>query len=562
MNYYGKYIKQTLDNIYDFEKILDRVQFDFNTLYDNILNNYYLIPTEEEYYFSFIKNMINKEILPFKHNILEGTLQRIGYNPIKIMNSVIGNPKLLLEKIVDYDLFKILRLKTDINQYYDSFQNQQQMSNILMDNNSILRNRYYCKPNSDYTKNIFPYVFKFNPQFEEESISSIIYIFIQSLFYKCCSYSTLDSSLLDYFNINNININDNFEIFMSNNRSDFIDLLYKSLINNNLLFYNEIDSFKTSNKIIIDSFLNQLSTIFIDQFKNYKLDSSLIGREITENFNNNIAKKCLETIYIDNIINFFDIELDTINTLEKTLYELHKKKFNDIYGSDLIQIQYMISQFKNNPLFYINAQLFSHNEWLKVILETNNYHSIDLLSESLLQNDYNYLDTIFNYIYITDEISLISLIKDIFISGQNEYLHCIKSILYDEFFILVEQFTQTDELNNLIIEELLKPLSLQINTTYFFQYNKYEYIEIIKLNIKLYLYKSIVNGNLFNNVVNNIYNETVTLLDTLQISEGDIQYQFNQLKLLKKEFYNNFERYFIAVTLSQYINKYLLNYSV
>ena len=562
MNYYGKYIRQTLNNIYNFEKILNEVQYDFNILYDNILNNYYLIPTEEKYYFSFIKNMINKEILPFKHQILDGNLQRIGYNPIKIRNSIIGDPNLLLNKITNYDLLKILRLKTNIKQYYTSFQNQQQLSNILIDNISILRNRYYCKPNSDYTKNIFPYTFIFNPEFDENETSSIIYIFLQSLLYKSSSYSMLDSSLLNYFSLHKINIDDDFENFMLNKQTEFTNSLYKSLINNNLLFYNEIENFENSNKIIINTFLTQLTTIFTNKFENYIFDSSLIGREITENFNNCIAVKCIATIYQNNSVNYFDIELDMINNLEKMLYELHKKKFNDIYSSDLIQLQYIISQFKNDPLFYINAQLFSHNEWLKVILEKNEYHSIDLLSDSLLENDYAYLDTIFKHISIIDEESLILLITSIFNSSQSEYLNCIKSVLYDEFAILIDVFIQTDEVNNLIIDGLLKPISQQINTKYHFEYNKFEYVEVIKLNIKLYLYNSIFNGNLFNNTITIIYDGTVNLLNTLNLSVGDIQYQLNQLKILKKEFYNIFERYFIAVTLSQFINKYLSNYIV
>jgi len=348
---------------------------------------------------------------------------------------------------------------------------------------------------------------------------------------------------------------------MDDNQEDFINALYLALIKNNLLFYNEIDSFKNINKSIISTFLDKLSIIFINKFKLYIFDSSLIGREITENFNNAIAKKCLDIIYQDTV-DYFDIELDTIKTIEETLYELHKKKFNDIYSSDLIQIQYLISQFKNDPLFYINAQLFSHNEWLKTILEKNEYHSIDLLSNNLLENDFNYLDTIFRYINITDENSLISLIKSIFINGQVEYLSCIKSILYDEFAVLIENFIQCDEINNLIIDNLLKPISKQINTNYYFIYNEFKYVDIIKLNIKLYLYKAIFNGQLFDDNITSIYNDTVHLIKTFKLTVADTQYQLNQIKLLKKEFYNNFERYFIAVTLSQFINKYLINFSV
>lgn len=502
---YSRHIDSLL-NINNCEFRYSEINDTINSLYSDTINKKIRLINEtdsiNEYYdfqekipLGFIEKLLTKSGNSY-----------IGYNKVNI-SGVSVVPENLLERVEEYYSYILTGLKSirkgaakdlytfkRLNRLYFKFSH---------DNLSYLSN-----------KNLFKYLSLHQNELDSSERSLVISLFlfltIQPIYIPALSKITNDFKFRCFSTSDPTDINITQEEL--NMTTDDVYSGFTSYISDNSnRISQELSSFLSSNIFVLndpsDSFLEDLSEVLSSFVLNIgaKFEQNI---KIIETYQQTIAIKTMtslaEYITINDIKtrkNYIDIsQEENVIIDENYIYQ----KFNDIVTNNqvqnLISLEYIIYQFKDYPLYFLNSYFIAYNNYLNDILQDSEF--LELVNLFIGTDE---TDTSEHLPNIVDWVSKINIDPELFVSNINsidifQEFENSKALEYNftlYFINIISNFIDSDEFHELIVVELPKEVSELSNYIKEYKDLIINNIGRIKVFIKIFLIKEILDGVLF-----------------------------------------------------------------
>lgn len=577
MSFYGKYVERTLDQLCDHIQLASKVKSDIDIVYNYLLTYEYIPPDKTDEIIGFV-NLFNLNVFDFITSLLQSSSsdphKKIGYNQLKIRESVIGNTSNLLSKVTNKDILKniqyIRRIEDKFQGSYHYFQSLLHLFHNSHKTYPIL-NRYYYDFIYKYDlKQPYEYTFRFNIFNELDDVyrnkSAILFVILYSVLRDSVRGHGIRNDFQSYFDsimpsFRNQLITE-FNTFIDTNLNNFASDFYKYVINNNIFIYHESDHFENHVIQVFKEFINTAcKSCFNDIVSTFFFNSSFLADNIEDLWTSEIAYKCLKNdVYHRLNIQYFDTDLLYALGLERYMYLQLSVKFRDYYKEDLDQLQYITVQWKNNPLFYINTQLFIHYLWIVYKFNMDDYKSFQF-PDIALENDYDIIEYVLDKISIseTNAGQLATLLNNYISVTSHISIACNIAVL-DMLLNFISNFIESESVTLKIINVLIPNIVGDVHKDFYLQLESYKIVDAIKLFLKAFFYREILNGNLFGNMISNISTDLQSLVTSVNVTSNHIENALERQYLITPNLYGFFERYFFSVRTSEYVNDYIAQY--
>lgn len=499
-----------------------------------------------------------------------------GYHKYKI-RSVIIDPTEVLEYIESYYAYILTNLKNIRNNSTKNLDTYKRLNRLYFmfshDNLNLLTNN-----------NLFKYFFHFDPydgskdKTESLAISLYLLLIINPIYMKILGKIAGDFKYNCFTTSepNDINIEEHELNIQTRHIYEGFD---NYILNNNEIFSTEISNYLVKRVFV----LNEPSEPFIEDLNN--IIKPIINK-MGEIFNNNfstISTSFQQKIAV-NSITAFARYLTTKNILERENYisisnendilndeNYIKMKFKELINIkeklNLVSLELISFQFKEYPLFFLNSHIVSYNNYLNDILQDLDFlNSIDFISV----NESSDSEHVPN---ITDWISRINIDEGEFenyitnnLDINNEFISS-KSLEYafNIFFLdVISRFIDSDEFHELIVVDLIK--AIRELSSYMPEYREMiaNSIGQIKLFIKIFLIKELLDKNLFGE----LYFEFELAFDRIEggYANTNISSVINSLKnpidSIKKEYLKFYKGVFYSSSIASTLNKIIDDYRI
>jgi hypothetical protein len=570
---YSRHIESLL-NIHDCNIKYDEIVNTINSLYNDIVNKKIRLINQtdktEEYYnlqeripINFIGNMFIKDP--------EGN-SYLGYNSVNI-SSVTFNPESLLERIEDYYEYILSNLKDLRREVSKDLYTYQRLNRL-----------YFQFSNDDLNYlddgNLFKYFNsheKYNDENESEgsiAVSLFLFLMIQPLYvpsfaniandFKFNCFTTSDSEDInitdDELNLTTRNVYDGFEDYISNN---------------NTKVSSELANFLSSNIFVLndpsDNFLNELSTVlssFVETIGSKFEEIITVQNAYQQTIAVKTISSLAEYITINDIKTRKDyITISQEDDIVSDENDIHRN-FNEVVRLtqlfNLTSLEFIIYQFREFPLYFLNGYFIAYNNYLNDILQ-----------------DTTFMEDIGGFIAtgesensgvpnLTDWIGRINIDTNDFLSNMNnidiptefENSNALEYNFVLFFIEIISEFVDSEEFHELIVVDL--PMEIKDVSSYIKDYRNLIINNVgrIKLFIKILLIKEVIDKNLFDD----LFSEFQTAFDeiTPEYSSVNIESVVNSLKSpstgVKKIYLKFVKGMFYSAHISSILNKVLNDY--
>ena len=508
---YSKHIDDLLD-IHNSVNKYDEIIENINSLYNDTVNKKIRLINQTDktidYYnfqsrvpLRFIKEMYTKD------NI---TNSYTGYNKVSIA-STSTDPEKLLDSIEDYYTYIYLNLKNIRREVIKDLYTYQRMnrlySNFSHDDLNILADNNLFKYFNHHNK------YDYSLEREQSLVTSLIlFLIIQPVYlesfksilidfrFRCYSTSTIDDVNItdEELNLTENSVYDSFENFAVTNNDNISDKIAEYLIGNIFVLNDPSDIFKEDMSIILNSFILNMAT----KFREF---------EISKSYHQTIAGKT-----ITNLVDYITInnikdrkEYITISQEEDIILDENYifQKFNEILTTtqilNIISLEYIVSQFKDYPLYFLNSYFITYNNYLNDIMQNEEF--VENITEFISMDDELTSEHVPN---ITGWFSQVNIDPTEFVTNRD-------SIDIDQLFIdskalehaftvyfteVINNFIDSEEFHEMIVIDL--PNEIKEVSNYISEYRNLIINNVgrIKSFIKILLIKEMTDGNLFNDL--------------------------------------------------------------
>ena len=577
MSIYGKHSQWFLESTTDFEYINAKLQQNSSKSYQYLLSYEYIIPqlttdlrtfvnTFQTNYFGFLDQMLQKQ----------GS-KNIGYNQVNIRQLIIGDYTYLLDKVHNKNILKILyyanNIHLEFSKNYSYFMDIQPIY-LLNENQFYGNGRLYYDYLYQYDYKLpFEHLFKFQVFHSfNYNKSCFLNVILHNVLRQSIPTLLFSAAIGQYFddNIDTImqSILNSAVQYLEDNIERLTDEFYQFVVNNNLFIFTNSNYFKDHVRTTFkDYLLDDIIPVLTEQLIGYTLYNSIaITNTICSYYSSYIAYKTLiDDVYIGNTLNYFNADLNYLLALEETLYSQLTNTFQNEYSDDLNQIQYVITQYKDYPLFYINSQLYSHYLWISYLKTFNNYKSF-YLPNQVYQNESDIMNLVHDHIELDDinSTNITTILKSKF-EDKTLLTPVLKAIFSDSYIRMLTDIIN-NHLTDTIIQNLLPNLQENINDHIYFNYNKpYAYVDYIKTFLTNMLSEMVLTHEGFQPVSQQLVDDLFGYVDSTIIANLEDDFPKHSLETQSDFNYNYFEffnYFFISSRTAQYINDYMIKFEV
>jgi len=415
--------------------ILTTINSDISLLNSYLTSNKYIFikPTDD---IISLFNTYNDKIDYYQKLITIINNNAIGFNQVKIYNKIFGDTTPLLNRIdnavrVDDFYDRIYNVNNKINKYFIKDHSMiMAYCNIFRRNNDMI-NRYIIDliniPTSNYY-NLFINMFE-NLPIDHSNKSFILYSILHQLIIKAMSMTKFTQIAYNDISISPListsTIQTEYSNYINNNINQIADSLYDFLYHHNLFFKFESNSFKSDNiQLIINNFQSELINSLQFYFQNNQLfinQFDIVNRIFSTHLTSKSYELVNQLLYPGITFNstYLDVNLTNLLDLEQNIYTYYSQKFIENFKYELEALQYFSLQYKNDPLFFINSQLFFHNYWINDKLFNKSYIAINELLPTLFLNLENIANYIFSSVSFKPNTDIQSQILNYYINNSN-----------------------------------------------------------------------------------------------------------------------------------------------
>lgn len=370
----GKFLNNTRNS----SILLNILQTNVSNLYDNLINRQIFVPDTTA---EFMELVSAYDVVPL--NLDKTLTNRIqisgkwvvtGFSNYKIHNIMRSNPKYLLDSLsgiyLDY-YYYLKRIKDTCCSSLYSFEEFQILFNSLDE-------LYQVQPFNKWgtTQSTFQYIYKRENYTDTEDYNSIILLtssfFIYEVFIRATDFP---SRLQNYMKANNPLTSPDFQTmfasYIATNQLDIADKLTQYLLDNVFCIVDCDDTFLATITNEVYDLLDNISDSFNMTFTEDFVNSIIIQDEYLSNMTTfyMFGYCSLESVFSHfypnrNIYWNIDSRLDVKD--DEFLVSLKEKLVNNVYN--LKSIEYVVLQFKEDPLYLINSYAYTHAKWIDDML--------------------------------------------------------------------------------------------------------------------------------------------------------------------------------------------------
>jgi hypothetical protein len=527
---YSRHIDDLL-NIHNSIVKYDEISDTINSLYSDVMSNKIRLINQTDTTTDYYKlqeripiRLINKLLVKSNE-----TNSYIGFNKVSIA-STISEPEIMLERIEDYYTYILSNLKNIRKDVSKDLYTYQRLNRL-----------YFNFSNDDLNylsdKNLFKY-FNFTDYYEGERddeksliVTLFLFLFLQPIYiptmakiagdfkFKCFTTSSQEDINItdDELNLTPDNVYYGFSSYMDTN-NERISLEISSFLASNIFILNEpSDEFLNELGLVLNSFVDTIKTTFLENVA------------ISNSYQQTIAIKSItslaEYIIVNDIKDRKDYimisnENDILND-ENYIFQKFNNILNVSQGINLASLTYIVYQFNEFPLYFLNSYFISYNNYLNDILQDTDF--MESLTEFMAPDETDDSEHVPN---VHDWISRINIDPTEFVANRDsidifsEFSNS-KALEYNFtlfFTKVISDFIDSDEFHKLIVIDLSEEIKEVAN--YIVEYRDLIINNIgrIKLFIKIFLIKEMLDGNLFNE----LFSEFQTAFNAVDVSYPNV----------------------------------------
>jgi hypothetical protein len=503
--------------------------------------------------------------LPFYNKLqktitIDGKRQAVGFNQISISSVVRGDPSILLTDLED-DLLNYYEKLKLVNKYTNV--RLQDYNGILTLHNNNIQSKY-MESLSNYTlgDSFLKYIYNQseygNTNYDNWNGIVLLTLCLQLLQIYNSGWN-LRLKLLKNVKRDSSTSLDNFKLafttYLNENLDEIADDFTNFFIRNVLLYSNVTSAFETTIKNQIKEDFIQLPILFNDFID----DNYETGRFI-ENISNIISNEILNTTILNilftniypNYDNFYTTTLD-FNSEEDVSGKQNGLLISS-NSSKLQRLEYLIYQYKLQPLFFINSHLLLYDKFTKDLLTG--------IEVGDISPSRAHLETWLKNITLHNATDLITLISNYGLDYTTDtQTFALKTNIKD----IITDFILSTNIKNFIINTILPNIITKINTKYYYNNpNIYREIDSIQLFLQSQFINYLFNDSLFNDYMNN-YSSIISL----SISESSFSSSSQTLTNVMNNFYNNSEKLiliyknlFMSSSITSFLSDLLSNFEI
>lgn len=543
-------------------------------LYNNLLSGELALPILDFEYTELLDTIDLTYVTAFEtlneSAFIDGKLMRVGYSPLKIAESISGDPRNILGSIDNYQN-KVVELSEIYIRLNKSFYHHKALEYLFGDLNykfghgtNLTKFRYlndsfkYTFKKEDYNDSnldkenlaVIPFILTYYLLFKLHTISFRFPQNILSTVYKNSDNFIDDeyiNQFVSYFDIEKELISTSLSDYIMNNVFLFgtqvapeVKEQLQTTISDNLYKFKEI-FLSNKQEIMTSDFIFTLSFELAFHVLSYNCLVKLHGPD-------SLYKKLTEFLHLsESDIDIFKMEEDVV--LSKIQEYV---KFNI---SDLNDLHLVSTQFVEEPLFFLNAYIAGFSQLVVDYMQNQDidYEAVPLTKvKKWLRSFFNLKSNGKQFLY--DYMNSSPLIYP---NSSPDYLKLPFFLLTRE--IIIKLFNHS-EMKNYLMKEFIPILTKNINKKYYLQIDWYKHADQILSFLKTLLMKHLLENKLLTQYIKNYDDLIKTSIPTTSfvLTPDMIDSLFNSESVLNETlFHSIFNSFFKGSAISKYLENFL-----